>query len=67
MMGHSSLDEWKAAIKSDMSCDDATALNYILKDIENQILNFPDPLTNQIQYQFWVDLKSQVETIIGGS
>ena len=67
MMGHTSIEEWKESIKLDLSCDDATALNHILNDINDQLSNFPDILSNKIQYQFWVDLKSQVETIIGGS
>tara|TARA_A100001201_G_scaffold39383_2_gene41122 strand:- start:4620 stop:4820 length:201 start_codon:yes stop_codon:yes gene_type:complete len=65
MMGHNSLDEWKESIKSDFSCDDTTALNYILNDIQNQINNFPDLTSNDNSYTFWVNLKTEVETLLG--
>ncbi len=65
MMGHANLDEWKESIKSDFTCDDTTALTYILNDIQHQIDNFPDIMTNQSSYNFWVNLKSEVETLLG--
>ena len=65
MMGHNSLDEWKDSIKSDMSCDDTAALTYILNDIQDQINNFPDLVSNDGSYTFWVNLKTEVETLLG--
>jgi len=65
-MGHSSLDEWKEVMKSDFSCDDTTALTYILNDIQHQIDNFPDITTNEVSFNFWVDLKAQVEKLLEG-
>ena len=69
-LGDQSLDEWKEETKADRGCDDKTAYEWILNDINLQLEMDPDcdqaghAFKNEV-YQYYVTLKAEVETKIG--